>query len=543
MSKKNLTEQEILEEIKICRTDPCYFIENYGKIRHPIKGLIPFELFDFQKDVIRKMLDNRFVIIVKSRQMGISTLMAAYSCWLATFYNGKQILILANKGEVATNLIMKCKIFLKSIPIWMRPKIVLNNQQTIVLGNESIIKASNTTINAARSEALSLLVVDEASVIDRIEDVWTAARPTLATGGNAVILGTPFGTGNWFHRKYIEAEQGRSDEGLINFVPIKLPWNLHPDRDQAWADRELADLGAKKFAQEYNVDFSRSGNTVIDAEDIDYYENLVLIDGLKSIREPLLKEAFDHNLWIWKYPEGGKNYILCADVARGDGADFSAFHVLESESLEQVAEYKGKLPATNFGDLMFITAKKYNDAMLICENNHIGFTAIQRILDQSYPKLYWTKKDNNGLFFDPLNWNVPGPNKIPGFDMTPKTRPLVISSLEETFRTKQLILHSIRTLDEIKTFVYINTGNSIKAQALDKYNDDLCMSLAIGLYGRNTTIRNSSYDLNQALTMLNSMVVEKGEHKDIEQVSQVKNNNEKYDPYKLPNGDDLKWLF
>ena len=186
-----LSQEKIVSEILACRTSPIYYLETYGKVRHPIKGILPFKLYDFQKDVILKVIKNRFVIIVKGRQLGLSTLMAGYVAWFASFYNNKEILILANKGEVATKFVGKVKVFLQNVPDFLKPEIKVDNRQSIELGNGSIIRASTTTADAGRSDALSLLVVDEASAIKKIEDVWTAARPTLATGGAAVIISTP----------------------------------------------------------------------------------------------------------------------------------------------------------------------------------------------------------------------------------------------------------------------------------------------------------------------------------------------------------------
>lgn len=191
-----LSKEEILKEIVECRTNPIHYLEQYGRVRHPIRGIVPFKLYDFQKDVVIKVVNNRFVIIAKGRQLGLSTLLSGYSVWLASFFNSKQILILANKGDVATNFISKCKIFIKYIPEYMRPKILVNNRQSIELENGSVIKASTTTVDAARSEALSLLIVDEAAMIRPINEVWTAARPTLSTGGAAVIISTPCVSGD-----------------------------------------------------------------------------------------------------------------------------------------------------------------------------------------------------------------------------------------------------------------------------------------------------------------------------------------------------------
>ena len=528
---------EQLQEIALCRADPIYFIAKYGKIKHPDKGIIPFNLYDFQKNVVKRMLENRFVIIVKGRQMGLSTLMSAYCVWLACFFNAKEILILANKGNVASALIKKCKLFINSIPEWLIPAQINDNQQSIQLENQSVISSSTTTIDSARSNALSLLIFDEAAMIKNklVEEVWTSARPTLATGGSAVIISTPKGIGNWFHEQWVKAESGASDD-VASFFPIKLMWYLHPDRDEAWAESERATMNSTQWAQEFCCDFAKSGNTVIDADTIEWYEKELVV-------EPISKEAFDHNFWVWKTAEFGKNYILSADVARGDAADFSTIIVTCVEDMEQVAEYRGKINPSSFGDLLVAVGKKYNEAMIVCENNAIGYAAIQKVLDAQYSKMYWSKKVEGQLFFDPLNWSIPGADKIPGFTTGPKNRPLVINSFSEALTQKQYKLHSSRLLDEIKGFIWVNTGTQIRAQAAEKIHDDLVMALAIGIFIRSITLRLTSSDSLQTSALLNSISIERGRHS-VEDVSIQQENVRKGDnknPF-IIDGEDLSYL-
>jgi hypothetical protein len=255
----------------------------------------------------------------------------------------------------------------------------------------------------------------------------------------------------------------------------------------------------------HNCSFEKSGNTVLDPDTIEWYEK-------HTIQEPVIKEAFDRNLWIWQHPEYGKSYIVSADVARGDGSDYSTAIVSCIDTMEQVAEYRGKLPPSQFGELLVQIGKRYNDAMIICENNSIGYAAIQKVLDCMYPKIYWSKKTEGEMFFDPLNWHLPGPDKIPGFSTTGKNRPLLISNWEEMLRTKTYIIRSSRLLDEIKGFIWVNTGNNLRAQAAERMHDDLVLACAIGLFARNTTLRLTSRDNSQVNALLDSISIESGRH-------------------------------
>ena len=343
-----MNEQELKEYVR-CRKDPVYFFKTYGRVRHPRKGLIPFDLYDFQEDTLTSFLDSSYNIILKARQLGISTLCAAYAGWLANFFKDKEIFILATKRETATNLVDKVRVFLEEIPDFLKSELLVDNRQSMELANGSKIKAGatgTTSKDAARSEALSLLIVDEAAFIKAMDDIWIAAQPTLSTGGDCIVLSSPNGIGNWFHKSYIEAEAGTSEkvgDKHISFKPINLPWNLHPDRDDEWARNEKRKIGDQAFAQEHGCDFLQSGNNVVSVKAIQWYEEHPTEeeqadDGYRPyVREPQEKTWVDKGLWIWKYPDYTKQYMISADVARGDGNDFSAFHVIDVENYEQVA--------------------------------------------------------------------------------------------------------------------------------------------------------------------------------------------------------------
>ena len=263
-----MTEEELKEYIK-CRKDPIYFFKTYGRVRHPKKGLMPFDLYDFQEDTLNEFLDKSYNVILKARQLGISTLCAAYAAWMANFFKDKEIFILATKRDTATNLVDKVRVFLEEVPDFLKSGLLVDNRQSIELENGSKIKAGATGSNskdAARSEALSLLIIDEAAFIKAMDTIWVAAQPTLATGGDCIVLSSPNGIGNWFHKAYIEAEAGTTEKvgnATISFNPIKLPWHLHPDRDAEWGRLEKRKIGEQAFAQEHDCDFLQSGNNVV----------------------------------------------------------------------------------------------------------------------------------------------------------------------------------------------------------------------------------------------------------------------------------------
>lgn len=244
MKKKTLKEI-IAEEYQRCAQDPVYFMKKYCKIQHPTKGKINFNLFEFQEKTLTEFKNHRYNIILKSRQTGISTLTAGFSLWKMLFNDDFNVLVIATKQDVAKNLVTKVRIMNQFLPSWLKLNTIEDNKLSLRYANGSQIKATSAAGDAGRSEALSLLVFDEAAFIDKIEDIWVSAQSTLSTGGSSIVLSTPNGVGNWFHKMWIGAEEG--DNG---FNPITLHWSLHPERDQSWRDEQDSLLGAKMAAQE-----------------------------------------------------------------------------------------------------------------------------------------------------------------------------------------------------------------------------------------------------------------------------------------------------
>ncbi len=207
-----LTKKKILSEIVQCGKDPVYFLNNYAKISHPMHGSIPFRTYDFQDELLRDFNDHRFNVILKARQLGISTVTAGYVVWMMLFHKDKNVLVMATKFGTAANLVKKVKAIMRNVPEWMRiANISVDNRTSFELSNGSQIKATSTSADAGRSEALSLLVIDEAAHVEGLDELWTGLYPTLSTGGRCIALSTPNGVGNWFHQTYVDAEEANND--------------------------------------------------------------------------------------------------------------------------------------------------------------------------------------------------------------------------------------------------------------------------------------------------------------------------------------------
>ena len=519
--------QAIKQNYLKCAKDPSYFINEFCVIQHPQRGKIKFKLYPFQKDVLKEYQEHDYNVVLKSRQLGISTLSAAYSLWLMLFHNDKNVLCIATTKDTAKNLVTKVRIMYDNLPAWLKTAIIENNKLSLRFKNGSQIKAIASNESAGRSEALSLLILDEAAFIEKIDTIWTAAQQTLATGGQCLAISTPNGVGNWFHKTWVDAK-----DGLNKFNTVKLHWTAHPERNEDWRREQDRILGPSQAAQECDADFLSSGRSVVDPAILEWYKE-------NACCEPMEKSGFDRNLWIWNYPDYSKKYLICADVARGDGTDYSAAQVFDLEEMEQVAEYKGQLGTTEFGNFMIELATKYNDALLVVENNNIGWATLQTIIDRGYENLFYQEKNHLVVDEDMHQTNRYrniDKNKVPGFTTTMKTKPLVVAKMEEYTREKMVKLKSMRLIDELFVFIYKNN----KTEALDGYNDDLVMSYSILLWIRDTAIRIQS-ERNELQSSLVGAIGNLNEKTPIVMAKHKPKNN----PYEMDikgEKEDLTWL-
>jgi len=528
MSQEKAIKEIIKAEYLKCAVDPTHFMKKYCQIQHPQRGRIHFHLYPFQEKVMKLWKDNPYSVVLKSRQLGISTLAAGYSLWLMLFHKDKNVLCIATKQDTAKNMVTKVKFMYDGLPSWLKVDFEENNKLTLRLKNGSQIKASSAASDAGRSEAVSLLIIDEAAFIEGIGEIWASAQQTLATGGGAIVLSTPYGTGNWFHKTWIEAESNDND-----FLPIKLPWYVHPERDQVWRDRQDNLLGDPRIAaQECDCDFSTSGDVVFYNEYLEFYEKTYICD-------PLERRGVDKNLWVWESPDYSRGYMVVADVARGDSKDFSAFHVIDLESNTQVAEYKGQISTKDFGNLLVGIATEYNNALLVVENANIGWATIQTIIDREYKNLYYSPKSDSFTVDSYLNGGYDNNHNLtPGFTMSTRTRPMVISKFVEYIGDKGVIINSKRLIEEMKVFIWRNG----RAEAQPGYNDDLVMSFAIGMYIRDTALRFKDQGLELTKKALNNMTVNRIGSNSTSPFSRGSDN-----PYHMDNGrggkEDFRWLF
>jgi hypothetical protein len=481
--RKGITSEQfkILAE---CIKDPFYF-SDFVSVIHPVKGKIPFNLYDYQKRVLWYFLTQRFNIVLKFRQAGLTELISLYCLWLALFHNNKNIQIISIKDRVAKKVLRRIKFMYRNLPWYLQIPVVngrpgdTGTQTELEFSNGSIITSIPTTEDAGRSEAVSLLVIDEAAIVRWASQIWAAAFPTLSTGGSAILNSTPYGVGNFFHKTWVDAVAHGND-----FTPIRLTWQMHPERDINWYKTMSSSLGPKRTAQEIDGDFLTSGNSVFDLLDIKAIEDMLT-------EVDIYEKRLNGSLVIVHPPIPGEKYYLAADIASGRSRDYSAFTVMNRAGKE-AAYYKGKMPVSEFATLLMRTGKEFNRAVVAPESNDIGLSVTTKIQDHGYPNLFYTTR-----FLKEKGQNKPKIEKVPGWYTTSKTRPIIIDELEDDIRNENIEVYDRFFVQEAYTFIYdernrpiaMGKGNRADSEEdlLDDentYTDDSILAKAICNYIR-----------------------------------------------------------
>ena len=496
MAKKTTQQQQYLssEEIKILAkvSKDIFYFSHFIWVINPVLGRVRFDLYPYQKSVLYHFLKERFNIILKFRQAGITELISMYCLWLAMYHSNKKINIISIKDTIAKKVLKKIKFMYKNLPWYLQTPIIngrtgeYGSASTMEFSNGSIIESIPTSDQAGRSESLSLLVIDEAAIVRWAAQIWAAAFPTLSTGGYAIVNSTPFGVGGFYHSTWVDAISGSNP-----FNPIRLYWQMHPDRDQGWYDEMATALGPKRTAQEIDGDFLSSGNTVFDLADIKSIEEMLT-------EYPPIKMRLGGQYREFNEPDPNTDYFIGADCATGRGTDYSSFTCMSKEGEEAVV-YKGKIPLDKYAKLLGDTGEKFNYAKIAPESNDIGMAVVIKLQDEGYPNLYYSTK-----LLKKKGKSRPEEEKIPGWLTTQKNRSLIVEGLEKDIREDEVIIKDPFFVQEAYTFIYDGMGRPVAMgkhrqnnSAVDidlegqAYADDDIFGKAICNHIRKTTNRNT----------------------------------------------------
>lgn len=444
-------------EWRRCARDPEHFFATYCKVRHPARGLIPFELRDAQRETLRTVMANQKVIILKARQIGFSTLFANYVLWRAMFRPDQLIIILSRRGDDATDFLSKAKTAYDHLPEWMRGRLpnTRDHMQIMEFPNGSRIESFPSKDNPARGRSASLIIVDEWAFLENPEEAWASIEPIADIGGDIVGLSTANGSGDFFHQMWIKARTGAS-----SFVPIFFPFNAVPERDDAWYEQKQLDLLPWQLAQEYprseDEAFIKSGNPVFDVDMLDAMPTVEPKRGFLWIPNPSRRYAEfrpspNGELRLWEPPTEGGVYVVGADVAEGlEHGDFSVAAVVDNQSGKLVAVWHGHIDPDLFGsDVLPQLGWWYRNALIGVEVNNHGLTTLKALQRAGYENIYHRE------LHDQRTLQVT--RKI-GWRTQANTKPLLVDDLNRALRDGTLRVMDAETIAELKTFVRDEKG-------------------------------------------------------------------------------------
>lgn len=455
------TKEQIEEYVK-CSQDPFYFIEKYMKIVTIDSGVQVIKLYDFQREMINKFVNEKFILAKCARQSGKTIGVESFILWSILFKDNYRVGMFANKFDTSKKILKEIKYSYEQLPMWLQQGVITWNKHSIELENGSSITSSSTSGDAGRSRTYNLVFLDEfAFVPDYVAaDFFTAVYPTISSGKNTkvIIISTPNGL-NFFYRMWVEAQEGRS-----NYKLFEANWRAVPSRDDAWADETLANVGEKAFQQEYECDFLGSSNTLI---------------STTKIKEMVWKKPvkrYQGGLAIYEEPKPRNQYIVTVDVSRGIGKDYSAFTVINVSDFPYkiAAKYQNnEISPMVFPNTIYETATHFNQAMVLVEVNDIG-EQVGAILynDLEYEDLIMT--EHGGRKGQRISSGF-GSNVYYGVRMTGNVKKIGMANLKTMIESDKLLIHDVDIITELSTFV--QKRNSYEAE--EGYNDDLVMCLVI----------------------------------------------------------------
>lgn len=456
--------KEEFEDYVRCSNDPEYFMERYMKIVTLDEGPQLIKLYDFQRHIIRAIVQNRFTICKIARQSGKSTVMIGYILHSILFTNNYKCAILANKLKTATELMNRLKFAYESLPKWMQQGVVEWNKLSISLENGSKVVASSTSSSAVRGDSFNFLLLDEFAFVPTniADEFFSSVYPTISSGktSKVVIVSTPNGM-NSFYKLWKDAKAGRN-----NYKTVEAFWYDVPGRDKKWAEETKRSLaGERQWIAEYECEFLGSEDTLIKPSKI---ASLTHEDPINETVEGLA---------VYEVPKKNHIYAMCVDVARGTGNDYHAFTVIDCTSMPYriVARFKNNtMPAMVLPNLISVVGTKYNESYILIETNDIG----QQVADILHDELEYEnvavvtvkgkkgQKVGEGFGSGRAQYGVKMSNQIK------KTGCLVI---KEMIEQDKLILNDFDLISELST--YVSKGASYEAS--QGYNDDLVACLVL----------------------------------------------------------------
>jgi hypothetical protein len=451
-----------VDEYKKCAKDPIYFIRKYVKIVALGKGIVPFNLYDFQEDMVNTFINKRFVICKIPRQSGKNITTVAFLLHTILFNENYNLAVLAHKGSAANGILARLKLAYENLPTWLQSGIIEWNKGNVELENGSKIGAFATSADGLRSGSYDCILLDEfAFVADNIaEDFFTSTYPVISAGTQTkiIIVSTPKGM-NHFYTMWTKAQKGMSD-----YIPIEVHYSAVPGRDEKWREETVRNTSELQFQQEFMTDFLGSSSTLISGSKIAQ----MMSDMISPIKS-------ENNIDYYQKPVEGDTYVISVDVAEGQELDYSTFSVINVSRIpfQVVAKYRNNsIKPLTYPTIIYTTARKYNDAFVLVEINSIG-GQVADILHNEFAY-------ENLIKIRPSKGKT-GQQVTPGFTkqmqfglkQSVQTKKIGCANLKNLIESNKLIVLDSDTITEFTTFSI--SKQSYKAE--EGKNDDLVMTL------------------------------------------------------------------
>ena len=465
LKKANVQQQwtkEELQEYKKCMDSPQYFVENYIMIVSLDEGLVPFKLYDFQKDMIGTFHNNRFTICKLPRQSGKSTTIIAYLLHYVLFNPSVNVAILANKAATARDLLGRLQLAYEHLPKWLQQGVMSWNKGSLELENGSKILASSTSASAVRGGSYNIIFLDEFAYVPAnvAEQFFSSVYPTISSGKTTkvMIVSTPHGM-NMFYKLWVDAEEKRNE-----YIPIEVHWSEVPGRDEAWKQQTIKNTSEAQFNTEFECEFLGSIDTLITPAKL----------RSMTYREPIKSNA---GLDVHVQPIENHSYMMTVDVSRGVANDYSAFVVFDVTEIPYkiVAKFRdNEIKPLIFPAKIYEVARAYNQSFVLIEVNDIGEQVANAMqFDMEYDNLIMASM--RGRAGQVLGGGFSGGRAQLGVRTTKAVKRIGCSNLKQLVEDDKLIVEDLEIINELSTFV--SKGQSYEGD--DGCNDDLVACLFI----------------------------------------------------------------
>jgi hypothetical protein len=459
--KQDFTKEQIAEYVK-CAQDPIYFTKNYVKIVSLDEGLVPFKMWDFQEELIKKFHRSRFNIAKLPRQTGKSTTVVSYLLHYALFNDSVNIGILANKASTARDLLGRLQTAYENLPKWIQQGVVSWNKGSMELENGSKILAASTSASAVRGMSFNIIFLDEFAFVPNhiAESFFASVYPTITSGKSTkvIIISTPQGM-NHFYKLWTDAQNDRN-----GYTWHEVHWSQVPGRDENWKAETIKNTSERQFTQEFECEFLGSVDTLISAAKL---RALTFIDPIST----------NKGLDIYEKPTTNGEYIITVDVSRGIGGDYSAFIVYDITTVPYriVAKYRNnEIKPMLFPNVINDVARGYNNAWVMCEVNDVG-DSVASILnyDLEYPNVLMCAM--RGRAGQIVGHGFSGSKTQLGVKMSVTVKKVGCANLKQIIEDDKLIFNDYEIISELTTF--IQKKQSFEAD--EGFHDDLVMCMVI----------------------------------------------------------------